>query len=70
MASRATSSGGSTGFSHEVLHLLSAIAQATQVGPDGATFEDGYRVAEICDALLRASETGERQSLSYRGTGA
>ena len=57
-------------FSHEVLHLLSAIAQDHQVGPDGATFEDGYRVAEICDALLRASETGERQSLSYRGTGA
>jgi predicted dehydrogenase len=56
-------------FSHEVLHLLSAIAKDQPVGPDGATFEDGYRVAEICDALLRASESGERQTLSYRETG-
>lgn len=53
-------------FSHELLHLLSAIASDGQIGPDGATFEDGYRAAEVCDALLRASETGQRQPLSYR----
>jgi predicted dehydrogenase len=53
-------------FSHELLHLLSAIASDGPVGPDGATFADGYRAAEVCDALLRASETGRRQTLSYR----
>ena len=53
-------------FSHELLHLLSAIASDGQIGPDGATFEDGYRAAEVCDALLRASDTGRRQTLSYR----
>jgi predicted dehydrogenase len=53
-------------FSHELLHLLSAIASDGPVGPDGATFADGYRAAEVCDALLRASETGQRQTLSYR----
>lgn len=53
-------------FSHELLHLLSAIASDGPIGPDGATFEDGYRAAEVCDALLRASETGRRQTLSYR----
>jgi predicted dehydrogenase len=53
-------------FSHELLHLLSAIASDGQIGPDGATFEDGYRAAEVCDALLRASDTGKRQTLSYR----
>jgi predicted dehydrogenase len=53
-------------FSHELLHLLSAIASDGSIGPDGATFEDGYRAAEVCDALLRASETGRRQTLSYR----
>jgi predicted dehydrogenase len=53
-------------FSHELLHLLSAIATDGPIGPDGATFEDGYRAAEVCDALLRASETGRRQTLSYR----
>jgi predicted dehydrogenase len=53
-------------FSHELLHLLSAIASDGPIGPDGATFEDGYRAAEVCDALLRASETGQRQTLFYR----
>jgi predicted dehydrogenase len=53
-------------FSHELLHLLSAIALDGPVGPDGATFEDGYRAAEVCDALMRASETGQRQTLSFR----
>ncbi|HEX3830650.1 MAG TPA: Gfo/Idh/MocA family oxidoreductase [Solirubrobacteraceae bacterium] len=53
-------------FSHELLHLLSAIATGAPVGPDGATLQDGYRAAEVCDALLRASETGQRQTLSYR----
>lgn len=53
-------------FSHELLHLLSAIACDGPIGPDGATFEDGYRAAEVCDALLRGSETGQRQTLSYR----
>jgi predicted dehydrogenase len=53
-------------FSHELLHLLSAIASDGTIGPDGATFEDGYRAAEVCDALLRASDTGRRQALVYR----
>ena len=53
-------------FSHELQHLLSAIATDGPIGPDGATFEDGYRAAEVCDALLRASETGRRQTLAYR----
>jgi predicted dehydrogenase len=53
-------------FSHELLHLLSAIASDGPIGPHGATFEDGYRAAEVCDGLLRASETGQRQTLSYR----
>lgn len=53
-------------FSHELLHLLTAIATDGAIGPDGATFEDGYRAAEVCDALLRAAETGRRQTLSYR----
>jgi predicted dehydrogenase len=56
-------------FSHEILHLLTAIATDGSVGPDGATFEDGYRAAEVCDALLRASETGQRQTIAYRSAG-
>ena len=54
-------------FTHEVHHLLSAIAGEHPVAPHGATFEDGYRTAEICDAVLRSAETGRREPVRYRG---
>jgi predicted dehydrogenase len=54
-------------FIHELHHLLAAVAEGRSVGPDGATFEDGYRAAEICDAILRAAETGSRQEIAFRG---
>jgi predicted dehydrogenase len=54
-------------FVHELHHLLSAIAGAGAVAPDGATFEDGYRAAEVCDAVVRSAETGRRETLEYRG---
>jgi len=36
------------------------------VAPHGATFEDGYRAAEVCDAIVRSAETGQRVQLEYR----
>jgi predicted dehydrogenase len=53
-------------FVHELLHLLTCIKEETPVGPRGATLEDGYRCAEICDAIVRSHETGQRQRLEYR----
>jgi predicted dehydrogenase len=53
-------------FVHEVHHLLTAIRDDTDVAPHGATLEDGYRASEICDAMLRSSESGTRQSVEYR----
>jgi predicted dehydrogenase len=53
-------------FVHEIHHLLTAIAEDGPVGPHGATFEDGYRAAEICDAILRSATTGRREQISYR----
>ena len=53
-------------FVHEIHHFLHAIATDGPVRPYGADFEDGYRAAEVCDAILRSSETGARQELSYR----
>jgi predicted dehydrogenase len=53
-------------FTHEVLHLLRAIAEDTDVAPYAATFEDGYRASEVGDAIVRSSETGERVTVSYR----
>jgi hypothetical protein len=35
------------------------------IAPLGATFDDGYKNAVICDAILRAAETGQRQDVTY-----
>ena len=53
-------------FVHEIHHLLTAIRDDTDVAPHGATFEDGYRAAEVCDAMVRSSESGGREAVSYR----
>jgi predicted dehydrogenase len=53
-------------FTHELRHLIAAVAGEGSVRPHGAAFEDGYRAAEVCDALVRSSESGARESLSYR----
>jgi predicted dehydrogenase len=53
-------------FVHELHHFLAAIAEDTDVGPHGATFEDGYRAAEVCDAIVRSGESGRREGIGYR----
>jgi predicted dehydrogenase len=53
-------------FVHELHHFLRAIAEDGDVAPYGATFEDGYRAAEVCDAIVRSAETGRREHLEYR----
>jgi predicted dehydrogenase len=53
-------------FVHEIHHLLRAIADDGDVAPYGATFEDGYRAAEVCDAIVRSNETGAREQIAYR----
>jgi predicted dehydrogenase len=53
-------------FVHELHHLLTAIRDDTDIAPHGATLEDGYRAAEICDAMLRSAEAGARETVVYR----
>ena len=53
-------------FVHEIHHLLTAIRDDADVAPHGATLEDGYRAAEVCDAMLRSAEQGGRETVSYR----
>jgi predicted dehydrogenase len=53
-------------FVHELHHVLAAIADDTPIAPYGATFEDGYRAAEICDAIVRSGQTGAREEIRYR----
>jgi predicted dehydrogenase len=47
-------------FVHELRHFLAAAASGTPVRPHGADFEDGYRCALACDAILEAARTGTR----------
>ena len=53
-------------FVHELHHFLTAIRSGGEVGPHGADFEDGYRAAEVCDAVLRSAASGARESVRYR----
>ena len=52
-------------FVHEMAHLFDAIAGNGEVAPYGATFEDGYRAAVICDAILAAAESGSTVAIEY-----
>ena len=53
-------------FMHELHHFLRAIAGDGDVAPYGATFEDGYRSAEVCDAIVRSADGGSREPIHYR----
>jgi predicted dehydrogenase len=55
-------------FTHEIAHLLAAIAGEGTVAPHAATFEDGYRCSEVTDAILRSAQSGKREPITYRGS--
>jgi predicted dehydrogenase len=53
-------------FVHELHHFLTAVRDGGRVGPHGADFEDGYRAAEVCDAIARSAASGHREAVTYR----
>jgi predicted dehydrogenase len=53
-------------FTHELGHMLEAIAGEHDVAPHGATFEDGYRCDEVVAAILRSAESGRKEAVTYR----
>jgi predicted dehydrogenase len=53
-------------FTLEYANLVRAIAGEGSVAPYGATFEDGYRAAEVCDAILRSADSGRKETIQYR----
>jgi predicted dehydrogenase len=53
-------------FFHQAHHMLTAVAENRPVGPIGATFEDGYKVAEIVDAIQRSGESGHAEDITFR----
>ncbi|NIM99679.1 MAG: Gfo/Idh/MocA family oxidoreductase [candidate division Zixibacteria bacterium] len=52
-------------FIHQIYHFLEAIQNKRPVGPTGATFEDGYKCAVICDAIAESSRSGKRVEIEY-----
>jgi predicted dehydrogenase len=57
--------GWEASLTHELHHRLAAVAGAAPVAPRGATFEDGYRCAVVCDAILTSARTGRRVGIRY-----
>jgi len=62
-------SGHNLGWEHchiiEKFHFLDAVANQKPLSPFSATFEDGYRVAVLIDAMRRSSQSGERVAIEY-----
>jgi predicted dehydrogenase len=55
-------------FVLELAHFLDSVALSRDVEPHGASFADGYRCAEIVDAMDRALAAGSsREPVVYRG---
>ena len=52
-------------FVHEIYHLLDCIVNEKEIGPEGATFEDGYNACVVADAMVESSETGRRVDCKY-----
>jgi predicted dehydrogenase len=53
-------------FTHELRHLMAAVGGRCSVRPHGADFEDGYRCAAVCDAIMRAGSTRCQEQVRYR----
>jgi predicted dehydrogenase len=52
-------------FVHEINHLLDCIVNDKDVAPYGATFEDGYRAAVVCDAILESAAKKKQVDIAY-----
>jgi len=52
-------------FVHEINHLLDCIVNDKDVAPYGATFEDGYRAAVVCDAILESAAKKKQVDITY-----
>lgn len=52
-------------FVHEWDHFLRAIVSGDSVTPNGPDFEDGYRNAVICDAILASARDRKQVDINY-----
>lgn len=52
-------------FVHEFHHFFNAIVNNADVKPYGADFEDGYKNAVICDAILQSAHERKQVDIKY-----
>jgi predicted dehydrogenase len=52
-------------FVHELTHLLDCIVNDKEVEPYGASFEDGYRAAVVCDAISESAAAKKQIDIKY-----
>lgn len=50
-------------FIHQARHMVLVVAGMAPLAPDAATFEDGYQVARIADAIVESAREGARVTL-------
>jgi len=52
-------------FIHTAYNIAYAVVNDTDLQAGTATFEDGYKNAVICDAILKSGETGKAEKIIY-----
>jgi predicted dehydrogenase len=50
-------------FVHEARQIVDAVVNDADIGPQGATFEDGYKCNLICDAMVESAKSGKKVSI-------
>jgi predicted dehydrogenase len=53
-------------FVHQMNHFIQTVLGETKVAPLAATFEDGYRAAEIADTMIRSWHSARREKVTFR----
>ena len=53
-------------FAFQAHHMIEAVQNNKQIEPLGATFKDGYRVAEIVDVALLSAQSGKFEKVKFR----
>lgn len=52
-------------FVHEVYNMVEAVVNNKPLEPYVATFEDGYKAAVICDAMLQSAKSERKEKIKY-----
>jgi len=52
-------------FVHTAYNMVNAVVNNVKLEPMVATFEDGYRAAVICDAILQSAKSERKEKIEY-----